>query len=242
MAGIMHTLKKTTFKIAHGKEPENSEFIDYKQRISNMVKALTESSQQLEKAEKQWRQIYADQKKHAENFANLYPDDDDIRTVAKSAVEVMKKIDDATSPAKTEAMSHTKIHRQVKTFLAEYKTLESEYSKLTDAKTEYEMYKKKVDDLEKAKKQDEEKILRNASKFEEVKTTYENQLEAVISRQKAFYGKRKEVFRASFVSFWLAQQTYESLIGAECATVLQYAKQHEKAMLELDVGSLKSEE
>jgi len=236
---MLHGLKKTAFKVSAHKEPENAEFADYKQRIANVVKALTESSSQLDKAEKQWHTLFTEQKKQAENFANLYPDNDELRKVAKQAVEItdaMQSQSVSTSPLSSQ---YSTIAGKVKTYLAEYKTLESEYARLANAKTESELYRKKVDDLEKAKKQDEEKMSRNLAKYDDAHTTYERQLEGVIARQKQFYGKRKEVFKAAFVAYWLAHGTYASLLSGKVGPLSDYVQANEQNMLTLDVANLK---
>ncbi|KAA8491184.1 hypothetical protein FVE85_9479 [Porphyridium purpureum] len=238
---MLHSIKKASFKVAAKAEPEHEEFLELKQRIANMVKTLTESATQLDKAEMHWQTLFAEQKQTAENFANLYPDDDDLRKIAKTAVEVTAEVERSAAQSR-ESSTYVAINKQVKAFLAEYKTLESEYKQLTDAKTEFEMYRKKCDDLEKARRPDEERILRNATKFDEAKLSYEQNVETVIQHQKQFYAKRKEVFRAAFVSYWLAHGMHMDHLKAKIGPVNAYAKSCEKDLVNLNIASIRGDE
>jgi len=234
-------MKKVAGSWKHSKQPDSAEFSDYKQRLDNVVKALEATSASTAASQKVWKTLAADQAKAVENYMNMYPDDDDVRNKARDAVAASSKVTADFTKSEDSGAPANVIDKHVKQYLAEIKSLQTEYKKLGSAKVDYDMYGSKVQSLEGSKKQDETKIERNRTKLEEARINYESILEATIKRQKELYAKRQTLFKAGFVSYWLSQGTYIAFLSGNYANVVRYAKENESTMMALDVNSIRDE-
>ena len=200
---MMHKIKKATTTV---KGVENAEFADYRSRLENLSGYLRTSSAALNESEKAWKEVCHKQKVFADEFANRYPDKDQVRKFAKESSassqslvkEFVLKTDGSTAP-------HWQVDAVVQEYLSEIQEVAAEYKAVNDAMKEVSMYTKKVDDLQNAKKPDENKIARNIEKLEEAKASYDSVLDRVVEEMKKVYNKRQVAMKATYVAYWSSQ-------------------------------------
>lgn len=215
---MMHKIKKATAQATLKTKPENAEFNDYKQRLDNLSSYLKASSKALNESELAWKEVCNRQKQFAETFANRYPDKDDIREFGKQSASASSKLvkEFLLKTDGTQA-KHWEVDAVVQEYLNEIAAIASEYRPINTASTEVAMYTKKVDDLQKAKKQDDTKIARNMEKLEEAKRAYDDILDRVVDHMKEVYNKRQVALKATYVAYWSSQLRAFGLVDASLA-------------------------
>lgn len=202
----MHKIKKATAQATLKTKPQNAEFNDYKQRLDNLTSYLKSSSKALNESELAWKEVCNRQKQFAENFANRYPDKDDIREFGKQSASASNKlVKEFTLKTDGSQAKHWQVDAVVQEYLNEIAAISSEYRPINTASTEVAMYTKKVDDLQKAKKPDETKIARNMEKLEEAKKAYDDIIDRVVDHMKDVYNKRQVALKATYVAYWSSQ-------------------------------------
>lgn len=201
---MMHKIKKAT---TNAKGTENSEYVDYKNRLDMLSAYLKESSGALKESEKAWLEVCTKQKAFADKFANRYPDKDRIRDFAKqsagSSQDLVKEF-----VLKTEGHNapHWQIDGIVHDYIKEINDVATEYKSVDDAAKEVSLYTKKVDDLGAGKrKADEAKLSRNMEKLEDARNRYELVLDRVVDRMKVVYNKRQVALKATYIAYWSQQ-------------------------------------
>uniref|UniRef100_A0A6T6ANG6 BAR domain-containing protein n=1 Tax=Compsopogon caeruleus TaxID=31354 RepID=A0A6T6ANG6_9RHOD len=232
---VLHSLKKAK-SFGRCSIPESQEFQEYKLRIENVVKTLEANALANREMAALWKKLGAEQKKNAENFMNMYPDDDELRTAAVSAHGSCMENEAHVSSVTEDRSSCVVVDRAVKQYIAEMKNLSMDYKRLHEARTEFGFYQDKMASLEAAKRPDEEKIDRNREKLMDAQTNYEDLLAWVIERQEDLYSKRKDIFKASFVVYWLSQAKYVEHSSRDFLQQFGFGRKHEKQMLELDIN------
>lgn len=237
---MMHKIKKAT---ATTKGVENAEFIDYRNRLDILASYLRESSAELNECERAWREVCHAQKAYSENFANRYPDKDNVRDFSKKSVALsetlVREFGLRTENLTTE---HWKVNSIVTDYLAEIAEICHEYKCVGDAMKEVSMYSKKVNDLQTAKKADGTKIERNLEKLDEAKSRYETVLNDVVNRMKALYKKRQVALKATYVAYWSAQLRAIDLLDRCLRPTRDFVESSVGPMLKLNIRDMAMDE
>lgn len=201
---MMHKIKKSAVSIKAGEQ--NAEFVDYKNRLDNLSGYLQSSSEALNVSEQSWKEVCNKQKLFAEQFANRYPDKDQVRDFGKrSAAASQLLVKEFVLKTEGSQAEHWQVDTVVQDYLTEIATVGAEYKAVSDQHKEVQMYTKKVDDLQKTKKPDEAKIGRNMEKLEDAKSKYDEVLDRVVECMKTVYNKRQVALKATYVAYWSSQ-------------------------------------
>lgn len=233
---MMHKLKKAAHS---GKAAENAEFADYKNRLDNLSNYLRSSSAALNASEQAWRDVCNRQKQFAELFCNRYPDRDQVREFSKESAsasqalvkEFVLKTDGSTA-------AHWQIDSVVQDYLAEIDGISVEYKPVAEAAKEVTMYTKKVDDLQTAKKPDENKIGRNMEKLDDAKKAYEEILDRVVDKMKSVYNKRQVAMKATYVAYWSSQLRAFNLLDASLEPTRAFVEGSIERLSTLKIGRM----
>lgn len=237
---MMHKIKKAT---TSAKGSENAEFADYKGRLESLSSYLRTSSAALNLSEQAWKEVCNRQKVFADQFANKYPDKDEVRDFGKQSAaasqalvkEFVLKTDGSTA-------AHWEVDGVVQEYLAEIAEISGEYKAVAEAHKEVCMYSKKVDDLQKLKKPDETKIGRNIEKFEEAKKAYEDLLERIVDKMKAVYGKRQVALKATYVAYWSSQLRAFNLLDSSLEPTRAFIEASMKTICEVKIRNMTAED
>lgn len=232
----MHKIKKAT---TTAKGTENAEFSDYRNRLDNLASYLRESSAALKESERAWREVCNRQKVFAEQFANRYPDKDNVREFGKQSAALSDTLV-REFVLKTEGSSadHWKVDNIVIDYLSEIAEITNEYKPVADAMKEVSMYTKKVDDLQTAKKQDEQKIQRNLEKLDEAKRMYEDLLTRVVDRMKTVYNKRQVALKATYVAYWSSQLRAFDLLDQSLDPTREFVQSSVGTLLQISIKTM----
>lgn len=225
---MLHALKrKTVGGIQARHEPKNAEFDNLRQRLDNVQKALTNSLDSASKAEKSWIGVTDSAQNFCEGLHSLYPQDDAVRILFK------KTLDDASALQKevkhgAEAASNVKsIERMVRGYLAEIKTLKTEYPRVEAARKDFGMYHRKVERLGSQNTKKDDKRRKFLDLLENSKATYDSILDGIIHRMRTTYDKSPTMFRAAYVAYWLSQLRIHSAVSRYYQPALAYAAENE---------------
>lgn len=237
---MMHKIKKAT---TTAKGTENAEFADYRNRLDNLASYLRESSAALNESERAWREVCNRQKVFAEKFANSYPDKDEVREFGKQSASLSDTLV-REFVLKTEGSNadHWKVDNVVTDYLGEIADIASEYKPVADAMKEVTMYSKKVDDLQTAKKTDEQKIQRNLEKLDEAKKTYEDILDRVVDRMKTVYNKRQVALKATYVAYWSSQLRAFDLLDKSLDPTREFVEGSVESFFGLNIKSMNEDD
>lgn len=237
---MMHKIKKATTTV---KGAENAEFADYRNRLDNLASYLRESSAALNESERAWREVCNRQKVFAEKFANRYPDKDQVRDFGKQSASLSDTLV-REFVLKTEGSNadHWKVDNVVTDYLNEIADIASEYKPVADAMKEVSMYSKKVDDLQIAKKTDEQKIQRNLEKLDEAKKTYEGILDHVVERMKTVYNKRQVALKATYVAYWSSQLRAFDLVDKSLDPTREFVESSVEGFFGLNIKGMSDDD
>lgn len=237
---MMHKIKKATSTI---KGTENAEFADYRNRLDNLASYLRESSAALNESERAWREVCNRQKVFAEKFANRYPDKDEVREFGKQSASLSDTLV-REFVLKTEGSNadHWKVDNVVTDYLGEIADIASEYKPVADAMKEVSMYSKKVDDLQIAKKTDEQKLQRNLEKLDEAKKAYESILDRVVERMKAVYNKRQVALKATYVAYWSSQLRAFDLVDKSLDPTREFVESSVESFFGLNIKGMSQDD
>jgi len=242
---MLHKVKKNVAAMSPH-VVDNAEVQEYKHRLDSATRSLTSGLEVMTATEKNWTDLVGKNfSGFSDKFATLYPDDDELRAVAKntsaSSMQLMKMF-----TARTEATSSDarKMEDQVKNYLAEIAEVDREVkTTLQSAKIELDMYAKKMTSLQAktGNHRDEAKIGRNLEKYDTARQEYEASVAAVVVKQKAVWAKRQLAFSALFVGYF----TQQSTAVKHCATVLDgtfvFAEANRESLAALNIATVKGD-
>ncbi|PXF48179.1 hypothetical protein BWQ96_02131 [Gracilariopsis chorda] len=229
---MLHALKRSTVGLSAAKhEPVNTEFENLKTNLDNVQKSLSTALSEIDGAQKAYKKAATDAGKFSTTLFNLYPNDDDTRVLFKTTLDqvvdvVPKDLEEAIEPT-SQVRS---LERVVSAYLTEIKSLAEEYPKLDTARRDYAMYQAKVDKLGK-KDSDSDKQSRNMGKLEDSKAKYNSLLEGTLHRMKKTYEKAAIMFRASYIAYWIYQNSVHDILGKHFGPAMSYARLHADAVL-----------
>lgn len=237
---MMHKIKKAAHS---GKGAENAEFSDYKNRLENLSTYLRSSSAALNASEQTWRDVCNRQKQFADQFANRYPDKDQVRDFSKQSAQASQAlVKEFVLKTEGSTAAHWQIDAVVQDYLAEIDEISAEYKSVADAMKEVTMYTKKVDDLQTAKKQDESKIARNMEKLDDAKKTYEGILDRVVEKMKAVYNKRQIAMKATYIAYWSSQLRAFNLLDNSLEPTREFVENSIEGLSALKIRGMTPEE
>lgn len=237
---MMHKIKKAAHS---GKGAENAEFADYKNRLENLSTYLRGSSAALNASEQTWRDVCNRQKQFADQFANRYPDKDQVRDFSKQSAQASQAlVKEFVLKTEGSTAAHWQIDAVVQDYLAEIDEISAEYKSVADAMKEVTMYTKKVDDLQTAKKPDEGKIARNMEKLEDAKKAYEEILDRVVDKMKAVYNKRQVAMKATYIAYWSSQLRAFNLLDNSLAPTREFVENSIEAFSTLKIRGMTPEQ
>lgn len=236
----MHKMKK---KAVRDKTADNAEFADYKNRLDRLGLYLRASSAALNESELAWREVCNRQKIFAETFANSYPDKDEVREFgkrsSKSSAALVKefvlKTDGSVAP-------HWQVDAVVQDYLTEIDEVALEYKPVNESKTEVALYTKKVDDLQNAKKPDENKTARNIEKLEEAKKAYEDLIDRVVEKMKDVYNKRQVALKATYIAYWSSQLRAFNLLDASLTPTRAFVEGSVEQLVSTKIKTMSEED
>lgn len=234
---MLHALKRNTVGLSAAKhEPVNTEFENLKANLDKIHKSLSSALSEVEGAQKAYRKAATDAGKFSTDLHNLYPNDDDTRALFKTTLDQVADVVPMQLEAAIEPTSQVRsLERVVGAYLTEIKSLSEEYPKLDTARRDYAMYQAKVDKLGK-KDSDSDKQSRNMGKLEDSKAKYTSLLEGILHRMKKTCEKSGLMFRASFVAYWIYQNSVHDILGKHFGPAMSYARLHADAVLQ-EAGS-----
>lgn len=237
---MMHKIKKATHS---GKGAENAEFSDYKNRLENLSTYLRSSSAALNASEQAWRDVCNRQKQFADQFANRYPDKDQVRDFSKQSVQASQAlVKEFVLKTEGSTAAHWQIDAVVQDYLTEIDEISAEYKPIADAMKEVTMYTKKVDDLQTAKKQDESKIARNMEKLDDARKSYEDILDRVVEKMKTVYNKRQVAMKATYVAYWSSQLRAFNLLDASLEPTREFVENSIEGFSTLKIRGMSAEQ
>lgn len=224
---MLHSIKRHTIgRLESKNEPKNSEFELYQSRLDNIQNALSNTLDDIQKAETCWTNVIANMQKISSDLYTLYPQDDEIRTLFKSTVDqVTQPISNDISKITSPTSQVKSIERMIRAYLTEIKTLSQEYQKVEKARKDYAMYQAKTDKLDKTNT-DDDKRSRNLDKKEASKATYDSILEGILHRMKSTYEKSNVMFKAAYVAHWTYQKEITTLFTTKANDPFEYSQQN----------------
>mmetsp|Transcript_12289 Transcript_12289/g.50634 ORF Transcript_12289/g.50634 Transcript_12289/m.50634 type:complete len:239 (-) Transcript_12289:115-831(-) len=236
--GMITNLKRSVQRKVNGPAPTgNSDIDEYVQRLCNISSALEESSNSIIWSQQQWAKLYRGIKFQFENFANVYPDDDEYRQVFKQGSEHCNNIaktysnEDLTLPGR-------RMDFKVQEYLVEINAVLKESKYLEEAYANYKAGVEKISHLERAKRVDHEKIARFEESTEVLRKNYIAMSDSLLTKMKRVYSKRKIMFNTAYVAYWRSQMTFISMLEEETKETKEYVMKHEKEYLNMDVSKL----
>lgn len=240
---MLHSVKRKVGNKAEG----NAEFNDYKGRLENLTSTLSASHTALKQSDEAWKVLVHSQKTFAESFANKYPDKDPTREFAKKSAassqatnkEFILKTDEGSA-------THWKLDAIPQAYIAEIQEVEATYKELTVSNTDLELYKKKVQDLQKPRKKDltdkeKSKIERNVKKLEENQTKHDDLLDKTVDRMKEIYAKRQVALKCAYVAFWLSQIRAFEMVDKSITVTREFVGSSVDTLLETNMSKLTEE-
>lgn len=236
---MMHKAKKLAAGVTTKRSPDSIEYADLCNKLSNLSTYLQQASADLHASEKGWKELCSKQKDFAKQFANKYPDKDQVREFAKKSEaktqglvkEFILKTEGSTAP-------HHDLDAMVQAYLEEIRTVQEQYKEVTDLNTEVKMYEKKVKDLSKSKKADETKTARNMEKMEQAVQDYETKLDDVIEEMKAVYAKHNVVMKATYVAYWSSQLRAFDLLSDTLVDTRGFVSGSVEGLRSMDISSI----
>lgn len=241
---MLHSMKRKVGTKVEG----NAEFNDYKGRLENLRKSLTDSHTALKQSDEAWKVLVHSQKTFAENFSNKYPDKDTTREFSKKsaessqavAKEFILKTDEGTA-------THWKLDAIPQAYIAEIQEIEGTYKDLTVSNTDLELYKKKVQDLQKPRKKDlsdkeKSKVERNIKKLEENQKKHDDLLDKTVEKMKEVYGKRQVALKSAYVAFWHSQIRAFEMVDKSITITREFVGKSVDDLLNVNMAKLTEED
>eukprot|EP00172_Hildenbrandia_rubra_P001976 Plantae.Rhodophyta-Hildenbrandia_rubra.ctg26226.p1 GENE.Plantae.Rhodophyta-Hildenbrandia_rubra.ctg26226~~Plantae.Rhodophyta-Hildenbrandia_rubra.ctg26226.p1 ORF type:complete len:279 (+),score=69.43 Plantae.Rhodophyta-Hildenbrandia_rubra.ctg26226:1255-2091(+) len=241
---MYHSVKRKVGTKAEG----NAEFNDYKGRLENLAVSLTASHTALKQSDEAWKVLVHSQKTFAEEFSNKYPDKDTTREFSKKsaessqavAKEFILKTDEGTA-------THWKLDAIPQAYIGEIREIEATYKDLTKSNTDLELYKKKVQDLQKPRKKDltdkeKSKVERNIKKLEENQQKHDELLDKTVERMKEVYAKRQVAMKSAYVAFWLSQMRAFEMVDKSIAITREFVGASVDSLLDVNMAKLTEEQ
>lgn len=226
----------------------NAEFNDYKGRLENLANSLTASHTALKQSDEAWKVLVHSQKTFAENFSNKYPDKDTTREFSKKSAESSQAVQKEFILKSDEGTAtHWKLDAIPQAYIAEIREIETTYKDLTTSNTDLELYKKKVQDLQKPKKKDltdkeKSKVERNIKKLEENQKKHDELLDKTVDRMKEVYAKRQVPLKSAYVAFWLSQMRAFEMVDKSITITREFVRASVDDLLSVNMAKLTEEQ
>jgi hypothetical protein len=191
----------------------------------------------------QWIRIIQQQRNFSDKYLESYPTPGDethlaAEQLAESSEQLYNSFIREQAP---EVTAYLNLAEQVKRYCKEIEDVEASYGPLLEARAEADRYQAKVDGIERGKKIDDAKKLRNLSKMDDQKETYKELLVKVVAAQKKTYAKHPAVFKAAMVAYWQSHERHVTLLTQSLENTQEFAAKHLEEMKSFDVASLNIE-
>lgn len=200
---MFHGIKKLAKSATINTEPEDAHYLDLKNKLEVVGASLKEGLKSMEKVDTDLSKSTTDVNRFSQALATQYPTHDDLRTQVKETAVNTDYLFKATATSEEKLSRHAVIARSVRAYVAEIDMLAKEHKAAASSKTDYELYKSKVDKLDAKEKTSDEKASRNLDKLEASKSTYESTVAGVVAHMEALYAKQQQMYHALYVAFWI---------------------------------------
>jgi hypothetical protein len=239
---MLHAVKKSVAKASapsRGITPP-AEFLDLKVQLAAVKRNISLVDKKMTEANRAWAKQMMEQRSFSERFAEGYPNTtDETAGIASEFADSSQALYDhfvrETDPA---SQSYHKMQEQVRVYLKEIAEVEAMYPKLTEAKVETTRYQGKIDAIERAKKDNEAKKLRNLQKMDSEKEKYDELVKTVVIAQKKTMAKAATVHRLALCAYWTANATHIQIQQQSMQKTSEFARTHEDELAALDITSL----
>lgn len=242
---MLHTLKKksaATTAFARGVNP-TAEFLQMKQKLVLVKRNLIFTDKQMVDADLMWRKQLAAQRSFSEDFCDGYVPmdgamDDTQEVMFEFARAASERYDHFIRSTKQEDEAFTKMHEQVKKYVAEVSGVEKRYSELVEAKSEVARYQHKVDSIELRKNVNDLKKSRNLQKLDAERERYTELTVEILALQKATYAKAGICHKMALCAYWSAHSKHVDVLSTTMEKTAEWAKSIEGEMSGIDIAAL----
>jgi len=223
---MLHGIKKLAKSATINTEPEDAHYLDLKNKLDVICTSLKDGLRSMEKVDTDLTKSTTDVNKFSQAIATQYPAQDDLRTEVKTTADHTEQLFKATAMSEDAVSRHTVIARSVRAYVTEIDGLAREHKAAASSKTDYELYKSKVDKLDSKDKTSDQKASRNLDKLEASKSTYDSTVAGVVQHMEALYGKQQQMYHALYVAFWIMHKDRTDMFSSRTSTAQEYAAKH----------------
>lgn len=235
----LHAIKKRLSLITTRKkvleDGLDAEFVTLRDQLDGIYKSLKVLSTQIRTSRQDWTQVAKHQGEFASKLASSLPQGGPVRNHASEVEDRIRHVYRRLIEEDGKGSAHEKLTSILDSYESMIVAIREEYPKVNSAYNETLRYSKKTDKVERRKRDNHEKLNRNATKREAAENKYKDMLFDIIPRMKGLLAKHEAVFQCAHHAFWLASNTYVTTIETATEYIRQESVLTHPKLLDIDV-------
>lgn len=239
MAHLAHETKKVLNRASTSKrslhEGISAEFEDCRRRlhdISIVIKSLNKCTQSTRQV---WTNVAKHQRDFTETLAAAFPRSGEVQAHAAEVETTIRDVQMRLNDEDSQEAAHHRMINVLDQYLGLLNAIESDYTTVETAYTEKMRYERKVDKLEKKADKKPGALQRNLRKLKSAREDYDTKLATALARMRSAVDKHEAVLQCAHHAFWMANQTFSSIINNATQSIRSESVAVHKHLLNIDV-------